>query len=452
MSKPSLFSHLLGRTAPANATRSLDAATGSRRAPSHFGRINPEVGAAGETVAQRARYLVRNNAYLNNALGNAVGSIIGTGMRPVPAGLTGDERAPIVAAFDTWARSADAAGLLDFWGLQALAVDHALVDGEALALLHRDPDGLRVQLLEPSQLDRSKSGDLSNGNTIVQGVEVDPRGRRVAFWIIPENPNGAWTSWAASERVLAENVIHMFKPVAAGQVRGLSALAPAVMPANELDQLMDAALVQTKVHALLSAFLVNQNDLESSGPLGDDQDLSLEPGVVRTLPSGWDVKFLSPEGSKDFPQTARLYLQQLSAALGMPEHLVSGDLTQANYSSLRAGLLPWRQKVEQFQYHILVPQFLARVWREWLLLEVLAGRLDAPAETSAEWIAPKVPQVDPVKDLEAVEKALRMGLTSRSQAVAEMGWSVDALDAEIAADNERATQLGLALNAGESND
>lgn len=122
---------------------------------------------------------------------------------------------------------------------------------------------------------------------------------------------------------------------------------------------------------------------------------------------------------------------------------MSGDLTNANYSSLRAGLLPFRAKVEQVQYGTLVPQLLRPVWRRWIATEVLSGRLDLSPDLSAEWIMPRPMQVDPAKDLAAVREALALGLTSRTQAVNELGWNADDLDAEIAADRARETSLGL---------
>lgn len=442
-----LIDRLFRRDAPsAPARRSFDAATGGRRAPSNFGRINPEIAAAGETVASRARYLVRNNPWVSNATGNLVTALVGHGIRPNATGLDPETRKTVAKAFDRWAAEADAAGIMDFWGLQSLLAEHLIVDGEALAILHRDPDGLRLQFLDPAQLDRSKTTELSDGRVIHQGVELDARGRRLAFWIIPENPNGLTATFMSSQRVPAEDVIHVLKPVAAGQVRGISHLAPAILPASELDQYLDAALVQAKTSALLSVWLVNQNDLSGDPVDFDAGDLSLEPGVVRTLPGGWDIRSFDPDKTTDTASVARIHLQGLAAALGLPEHLLSGDLSRANYSSLRGGLVPFRQRIEALQYSVLVPQFLDRVWREWLALETLAGRLDVPMDTRAEWIPPKQPWVDPLKDLQATELALRLGLTSRSQAAAEMGWSVEALDAEIAADRERAAALGLTFN------
>jgi capsid protein len=52
-------------------------------------------------------------------------------------------------------------------------------------------------------------------------------------------------------------------------------------------------------------------------------------------------------------------------------------------------------------------------------------------------------QVDPLKDSQALEAQIEAGLTSRSQAVASLGWDFAQLDAERAADREREAALGL---------
>ena len=113
-------------------------------------------------------------------------------------------------------------------------------------------------------------------------------------------------------------------------------------------------------------------------------------------------------------------------------------MSGANYSSLRAGLLPFRQRVEQVQYHVLVPQLLNPVWRRVQLLE-------GTPSAKAEWIMPAWLQVDPEKAVKADLLEINAGLKSRRQAVAERGWSVEQLDTEIAADREREASLNLSF-------
>ena len=52
-------------------------------------------------------------------------------------------------------------------------------------------------------------------------------------------------------------------------------------------------------------------------------------------------------------------------------------------------------------------------------------------------------QVDPAKDVAALREMLALGLTSRRQAVASLGWNIADLDAEIAADRDRESALNL---------
>lgn len=55
--------------------------------------------------------------------------------------------------------------------------------------------------------------------------------------------------------------------------------------------------------------------------------------------------------------------------------------------------------------------------------------------------------VDPLKDAEAVATQIAAGLKSRRQAVAELGYSIEELDSEIAADQAREKSLGLTFAA-----
>ena len=244
-------------------------------------------------------------------------------------------------------------------------------------------------------------------------------------------------------------MLHLFRPLGPGQTRGVSQLAPILLTVNELDQLQDALLVGAKVSAMMAGFIVDQNQLGGSAipeSANDLSDVSLEPGVVRVLPSGTDIRFSAPDQAKDGIGFAKLTLGQIAAGLGVPQHLLDGDLTGANYSSLRAGLLPFRAKVEQYQYHTLIPQILDPIFKRVITHEWLAGRLDFPDLAPAlksEWLPPRPLQVDPAKDVAALEKQLSIGLTSRRQAVASLGWNVAELDSEIAADREREATFGL---------
>lgn len=435
----SLLSRIFGKTEPAR-TRRFDGAAGGRRGwgMGTFGRINPETAAAGPALRSRASYLALNNPWIANAVGNLVGALVGPGIQPSSKHPEAEIRKSLNRYFADWCSRADAEGRTDFAGLQVAIADSMVKAGEALALVSGTADGPRLRVLPPELLDESKSVELSDGRAIFSGVELDATGRRAAYWIIPERPGQVWQTYAPSVRIDAESVLHVFKPLAPGQLRGVSWLAPVILPASDLDKLADALLKGAQVAAMHAGFIV---DMNGTGEPYDGETPSLEPGALIRLPNGTDIKFNSPAQSQQVAEFLKLNLRQLAAGLGLPDHMLSGDLSGANYSSLRAGLLPFRQRMEQVQYTVLVPQFLAPVWRAVILHGVLSGDLDAPDFEAnpefylqADWLPPKPLQVDPLKDVNATVAEIEAGLTSRRKAVAERGWNLDDLDAEIEAE------------------
>ena len=176
----------------------------------------------------------------------------------------------------------------------------------------------------------------------------------------------------------------------------------------------------------------------------------LEPGTIKNLPPGVDIRFGGAAQIGDSIEFAKLQLRAVAAGLGLPSYLLDGDLSQANYSSMRAGLVEFRQRIEQIQYQVIGHQLLRPIWRAWITNEMLAGRIsgDAADLMQVEFIMPAKPWVDPAKDAAAEQLAISLGFKSRRQAVAEQGWDVEALDAEIAADRARERDLGLDFSGG----
>ena len=136
--------------------------------------------------------------------------------------------------------------------------------------------------------------------------------------------------------------------------------------------------------------------------------------------------------------------------MGVPYTNVTGDLRQANYSSLREGKLEFRRRIEQFQHGTLVFQLCRPVWRRWIRDAVLAGALELPGFAqdpapylAVKWIPPKWDWVDPLKDRKAEIEAIEAGLKSRSDVIESEGYDAEEVDRRIAADHAREEELGL---------
>lgn len=436
-------------------TRRFDGAAGGRRwssAPS-FGRTGPETLAASAPIRSRARYFVANNPWAANGVSALVSGLVGFGIKPASQHPDAGSRASIGAAFGTWAKRADAEGRTDLFGIQAAAVRAMIVDGEAFLHMETRANGLRLRLLPAEMVDESDTRDLPNGGYVVAGIEFNAVGKRVAYHVLKARPTEVFASTYGTIRIPAEDMLHLMHPLGAGQVRGVSWLAPVLLRLSELDQLEDALAVGVKTAAMFAGFLVDQNGTGEPFDASDESGIltrGLEPGVLQRLPSGFDIRFSTPQQAQQTAEFVAHQIRAIAAGLGVPAHLVSGDLREANYGSLRAGMVAFRQKLEGIQFGTIIPQLCGPIWERAVSALILRGDLPAadfeaaaPLWLAAEHYPPPMPWIDPAKDVAAIRDALEAGLMSRRQAVAERGFDIETLDAEIAADREREARLQL---------
>jgi lambda family phage portal protein len=325
---------------------------------------------------------------------------------------------------------------------------------------------LQLQLLEAEHLPMGKNENLPNGNVIRAGIEFDQIGRRVAYHLYREHPGERLMFANAGQmvRVPADAVLHIYKPLRPGQHRGQPWPTQVLMKLHELDQYDDAELVRKKLAAMFAAFIIENNPEDpviGSKPGEGETDPSgaplagLEPGSMVKLLPGEDVKFTEPgDVGGMYTEFMRIQLRAIAAGLGITYEQLTGDLERVNYSSIRAGLLEFRRRCEQFQHQVLVYQFCQPVWRAWIEAAAIAGAFDARDYASnpetyldVEWRPPSWAWVDPLKDMNAEVVAVRAGFKPRSAVINEMGYDEEDVDRQIAADNARADALGLRFDS-----
>ena len=463
---------------PGRSTPAYEVAGSGRRAlawlPGNPG-VNAAIFASGEALRTRSRDLVRRNPWAANAVEAFVANCIGTGIKPQSMAEDDAFRELVHALWWTWTDEADAAGLTDFYGLQALACRAMVEGGECFIRLRRrrseDPGPspgqvlsvpLQLQVLEAEHVPLSLNTTTATGNVVRAGIEFDGIGRRIAYHMYREHPGDPATRPAGHEtvRVPAEQVIHLFRPLRPGQIRGEPWLARALVKLNELDQYEDAELVRKKTAAMFAGFITRlapEDPIMGEGEPDEDGAAvaGLEPGTMQVLAPGEDVKFSDPaDVGGSYGEFLRAQFRAIAAAAGVTYEQLTGDLTGVNYSSIRAGLLEFRRRCEMLQHAVVVHQLCRPVWREWMTQAVLAGSLRAPGferqpgrYLPVKWVPQGWQWVDPEKEFKAVVLAIRAGLMSRSEAVSAFGYDAEAIDREIAADNARADALGLVLDS-----
>lgn len=430
-----------------------------------------------DELRAKSRDLVRRNAWAAAGVEAFVANAIGTGIKPQSMIVDATVREAIHSLWWDWCEEADAAGLTDFYGLQALATRAMVEGGESIIRLrYRRPDDglvvpLQIQVLEPEHLPSHLNRELDNGHVIRAGIEFDRLGRRVAYHLYRSHPgDGALAPMSGAGgldtvRVPAAEVIHLFRPLRPGQIRGEPWLARALVKLNELDQYDDAELVRKKTAAMFAGFITRQapedNLMGEGGPDAHGVALAgLEPGTLQILEPGEDVTFSAPaDVGSSYAEFLRMQFRAVAAAMGITYEMLTGDLTQVNYSSIRAGLLEFRRRCEAIQHGVIVHQFCRPVWRAWMDQAVLTGALKLPgyskktrAYQAVKWIPQGWQWVDPKKEFDAMVTAIRAGLVSRSEAISAFGYDAEDVDREIAADNARADRLGLVFDSDPRHD
>ncbi|MCC6395029.1 MAG: phage portal protein [Bryobacterales bacterium] len=457
------------------AAAGYEAAAATRRTqgwnPSAEG-INALVTGGGDALRSRSRDMVRRNAWACNAVESFVGNAVGTGIKPQAKHPDAAVKRALQELWLRWTDEADAAGLTDFYGLQALICRSTIEGGECLVRIRpRLPeDGLSVplqlQLLEAEHLPTTKNENLPNGNIIRAGIEFDKIGRRVAYHLYREHPGERLMFANAGEtiRVPADSVLHIYKPLRPGQHRGQPWLTQVLVKLRELDQYDDAELVRKKLAAMFAAFITENNPEDpviGSKPGEGETDTSgvplagSEPGARVKLLPGADVKCTEPgDVGGMYTEFMRVQLRAVAAGLGITYEQLTGDLERVNYSSIRAGLLEFRRRCEQFQHQVMVFQFCRPVRGAWIEAAAVAGAIDArdyarnrDAYLDVEWRPPSWDWVDPLKDMNAEVAAVRAGFKPRSAVINEMGYDEEDVDRQVAADNARSDSLGLTLDS-----
>jgi len=396
-------------------------------------------------LRNRARDLVRNNPHAAKALEELVGNTVGTGI--VPQAKTGDVAldAIIDAEWPYFVEQCDTPQRLDFYGMQALVMRTTAESGEGLIRYRPRPpqENLRVplqlQVLESDFLDQTRTMGLANGH-VMQGVQFDTTGRREAYWLFSYHPGGVLIlnprGGIVSQPVPADQILHIFRALRPGQVRGVPWMAPVMMSFRDLDDYCDAERVRKKIETCVVAF-VTQAEGMAGPPLGSGRDLdplsgqqveSFEPGMVDYLKPGQDVKFNNPQSSGGYREYKTTELQGIGAGIGLPYELISGDMSQTTYSSWRGGMLGFKNTIEGYRWLTLVPMFCAPVRRKFIDTLILTGKIPTKALKDqainlykTQWTAPKFESVDPLKDTMAELKKIRTGTLTLFQAIIQNG-------------------------------
>ena len=465
------IAQVAGTAAPGPQNRYDGAGHGRRMKGWHAPSSGPNRATLGtDPLRNRAHDAMRNGWAAGSAASTWKSNLVGTGIQPRPINVTASQKKRFTDLWKLSVPELDADGICDFYGLQALAFLSEWEAGECYIRQRprRLADGLavplQIQLLEAEMCPLAwNTLAPESGNRIIQGVEFDNLGRRVAYWMYPEHPGDALVNPIVNagllRRIPADQIIHLFEPTRPGQIRGVSRLAPILVKLRGIENFDDATSLRQELANLFTVFFrrspadVQDPSLDpvTGQPIQRDWDdtpmAGLEPGTAQIVDNTDDIVFANPPGpGAEYEQYMRVQGLHLAAGTDIPYALLTGDLSNIQDRALRVVIQEFRRHVEQRRAHF-IHQFCRVVRNWWADSAALSGAIrptEVAAARSVDWIPQAWEYIHPVQDIEATLKAIEGGLTSRDAEITT-GWGKDpeAVDADRLESQDREEKLGL---------
>jgi lambda family phage portal protein len=463
-----------------------------------------------DTLRGRSASLYMGTPIAVGAIRTSCSNVIGAGLHVSPRpkygilGINAEQAAvwakKVEEEFDMWASSKDCDLYRknNFYDMQDIAYLDYLIDGDSFAAFQYRkatptiPYALRLQLIEGTRVCNPDAANIygigplsveahnsQNGNRIIDGVEIDGDGAVVAYWVCnryPYDPTDLSRihTWQRVEAFGAEsgmpNILQVSHDERPEQLRGVPYLAPVLEMIKQIGRFGDAELTSAIVKSFFSLFIkeTSSHDMDANPPLTEAldphekkkagikaNDFLLGPGTMNVLPTNYDVVTVDPQRSlSTFEPFTTMLIKQVGAAIGIPYEVLMKSFN-SSYTASRAALLQaWSQfKMRRtwFSRDLCQP-----VYERWLAEAIMTGRIDAPgyfedplirkAWANTEWYGPVMGVLDPVKEVQAANNRIALGVSTHEKESVEMtGTSWDDNIERLAIENNKLNKNNIPL-------
>jgi len=414
--------------------RQFDAAGHSRRTRGWKrtgGSANTEIGTGLARLRNGSSELMRNNKYAATFKRKLVAWIVGDGITVQLSHSDADFAKKAQAELDAhFKRRLD--GINDFYGQQKLGVGAMIERGDSILVWSsRDREiNARCQVFEGDLIDHLKNDDqLAAGGRIIQGKEFDRFGDPVALWLFDQHP-GDHGYAGKSKRYDIKDIDHLHEQLRPGQARGIPWLSPIMLDQKDMGELEGAIQMKKKIEACLALILrpgaanpipnpfdgvLEKNDKPNAPPID-----TVRPGMIYRAQPGDEATTLNPSSTGDGVDFIK---QQIAAqATGfMPYFMMSGDMSQSSYISLRAAINDFYKLLDDWQQNICVVQMIAPAADRALQLFYLKTGDKRYLQLGKSYGMPRRPALDPISDVQGEREEIRSGFRTLTRSLAERG-------------------------------
>lgn len=459
---------------PARSRRTYQAAAINRLTAdwlSSITSVDADIRSGLVTIRERARDLVKNNdiakAYIRSMRVNVVGPEGFTLQMNVRKGDGSDDDMNNRIE-DGWAEFSEKEhcsvnGQYSLRGLHDQLIQYVARDGEGIQRLVNVKGakyGVQLQVIEPEALDERKNEKLSDTRWVKMGVLVNEWRRPLAYYLKKANPElELYTGYTATNDYLtipAGELMHGFDREYVNQTRGISWMVQTMVRMKMLTGYEEAAVINARAAASKMGFFSDKAGSPDKPYKGDSEDQEtgeliseISPGLLEDIGNkefnAWDPQY--PHTQHEM--FVRAMSRQMSMGLGISYMNLTGDLSQANYSSMRQGLLPERDNWRMLQ-NWFIETYLKPIFARWLESAIMKGaikaemrdfdRLNRPTFVGRTW-----DWVDPEKDFNAKLAERRAGVTSLFDIVGQKGKKLEDVFKDIADEKKLAEKYGIDL-------
>lgn len=436
-----------------------------------------------QELRSRSRMLVMSAPIATSAIRTLRTNVVGVGIIPKPRidtdilkDYTPDEvfelQKKIEREWKLWATNkyaCDAIGENDFYGLQQLVYKSFRESGDCFALFRwsdptaRMPYSLRVHILEADRISTpnkyyqdgvyhiTEGENPDNKNPIYDGVEVDKNtGMVVAYWICNKYPYD-FTEMYTKEWVRVEvlgnetglpNILQVMESERPDQYRGVPMLAPCMERILQTNRYSESVVATAVLHAKQtmviettadpSAMPFDRNGNARTNVSTRAKDVAIGNGAVNVLKAGEKMNAFKPEQpTTTYESFTKTVGMEVGAGLEIPRGQLMKDFN-SSYSATRGELLEFHKFIKMNQAWF-VSDFCQPIYERWFTEAVARGRIKAPrfftdpivrqAYLNCEWIVPSFGQIDPTKEVQALQSAVASGWTTNEAAARQYNGS-----------------------------
>lgn len=401
-------------------------------------------------MRDRGRKAYKGNPIARGLVNTETDNIVSHGMTLQSQTDAEDFNTEAEEGFAQWMETADIRGMMDGPQLQRSFWKETRVDGDGLMVLVSRGGDSKLQYIR-GDLIQTPEGKQPPPGSILDGVEIDAFGKPIAFHVLNQTEYGV-RSWS---RVASADAVYICHGTEAYDVRGTPCYATVFDMLNNLEQYVDGVALAAWMSTMFGLIIKEETAAKQVMGMGTTTNTQGQQQKVVTFENG-SVKFMGEKGQvlqvdakqpmQQTPDFIRMMLRLIGVPFDMPLELVLKDVSQSNLSSLRGGIQAFQRACKSKQTVYAGPNQWGKIYRWWVSREVKLGNFKSKVPANYwphEWMFHGWQFTDPVKDAQAAQLEIDMGINSEENVCDMLGRDYSQLQAQRKEAMDLREKLGL---------